>query len=113
MKVLLFGRNPATVSRVTAALSAAGLAADGVASEEAVLARLGAYEVLVLGAGVVGPLRERVTAAAVRHGVRWIQGPHILPSRDALEYVRTEILPRLARRSAELHPGRSNPVRGS
>jgi|SRR6185437_5749701 len=96
MKVLLFGRNPATVSRVTAALSAVGLTADGVASEQAVLARLGAYEALVLGAGVVGPLRERVTAAARRHGVAWVQGPHILPERDALEYVRTEILPRLA-----------------
>ncbi|MEV6620403.1 hypothetical protein AB0M83_11075 [Amycolatopsis sp. NPDC051106] len=95
MKVLLFGRNPATVSRVTAALSAAGLAADGVVSEEALLSRLGAYEALVLGAGVVGPLRERVTAAARRHGVVWVQGPHILPERDALEYVRTEILPKL------------------
>ncbi|WP_125591772.1 hypothetical protein [Amycolatopsis balhimycina] len=80
MKVLLFGRNPATVSRVTAAL-----------------ARLGAYEALVLGAGVVGSLRERLTAATVRHGVVWVQGPHILPERDALEYVRTEILPRLGR----------------
>lgn len=49
----------------------------------------------MLGAGVVGPLRERLTAAAARHGVRWVQGPHILPERDALEYVRTEILPRL------------------
>jgi hypothetical protein len=96
MKVLLFGRNPATVSRVTAALSAAGLAADGVATEEAALSRLGAYEALVLGAGVVGPLRERVMAAALRHGVVCVQGPHIEPSRDALEYVRTEILPRLA-----------------
>ena len=95
MKVLLFGRNPATVSRVTAALPAAGLAADGVVSEEALLSRLGAYEALVLGAGVVGPLRERVTAAALRHGVVWVQGPHILPERDALEYVRTEILPKL------------------
>ncbi|HEY3464141.1 MAG TPA: hypothetical protein VGL47_03365 [Amycolatopsis sp.] len=96
MKVLLFGRNPATVSRVTAALSAAGLAADGVVSEEAALSRLGLVDALVLGAGVVGELRERVTAAAVRHGVVWVQGPHILPSRDAREYVRTEILPRLA-----------------
>jgi hypothetical protein len=43
----------------------------------------------------VGPLRERVTAAARRHGVVWVQGPHILPERDALEYVRTEILPKL------------------
>ncbi|SFW91327.1 hypothetical protein [Amycolatopsis australiensis] len=98
MKVLLFGRNPATVSRVTAALSAAGLAADGVASEEAALARLGVVDALVLGAGVVGDLRERVTAAAARHGVVCVQGPHILPSRDALEYVRTEILPLLAQR---------------
>ena len=97
MKVLLFGRNPATVSRVTAALSAAGLAAAGVASEQAARSRLGADEVLVLGAGVVGPLRERLTAAAVRHGVTWVQGPHILPERDALEYVRTEILPKLIR----------------
>ena len=54
---------------------------------------------LVLGAGVVGPLRERVTAAALRHGVVWVQGPHIVPERDALEYVRTEILPKL--RSAQ------------
>lgn len=99
MKVLLFGRNPATVSRVTAALSAAGLAADGVASEETALSRLGAVDALVLGAGVVGPLRERLTAAARRHGVAWVQGPHIEPSRDALEYVRTEILPKL--RSAQ------------
>jgi hypothetical protein len=95
MKVLLFGRNPATVSRVTAALSAAGLAADGVASEEAALSRLGLVDTLVLGAGVAGPLRERLTAAAARHGVAWIQGPHIVAERDALEYVRTEILPRL------------------
>ena len=94
MKVLLFGRNPATVSRVTAALSAAGLAADG-GSEEAALSRLGVVDALVLGAGVVGPLRERLTAAAVHSGVRWVQGPHIPPERDALEYVRTEILPRL------------------
>ena len=95
MKVLVFGLNPATVSRVTAALSTAGLVADGVASEEVTLTRVGAVEVLVLGAGVTGELRERVTAAAARHGVRVVQGPHIEPDRDALEYVRTEILPRI------------------
>jgi len=94
MKLLLFGRNPATVSRVTAALSAAGLVADGVASEEDALARLGDFEVLLLGAGVVGDLRERVAAAAAGNGVTVIQGPHIEPDRDALEYVQTEILPR-------------------
>ncbi|MEV6878004.1 hypothetical protein [Amycolatopsis sp. NPDC051128] len=99
MKVLLFGLNPATVSRVTAALSAAGLTADGVVSEEATLARLGVVDAVVLGAGVVGELRERVTAAAVRHGIGWVQGPHIRPERDALEYVRTEILPLLRARS--------------
>jgi hypothetical protein len=99
MRILLFGRNPQTVSRVTAALSAAGLAADGVASEEAALSRLGTVDTLVLGAGVVGPSRERLVAAAVRHGVAWVQGPHIVADRDALEYVRTEILPRL--RSAQ------------
>ena len=94
MKLLLFGRNPATVTRVTAALSAAGFTAIGVASEQAALARLGDFDVLLLGAGVVGDLRERVTAAAAGHGVTVIQGPHIEPDRDALEYVRTEIVPR-------------------
>lgn len=105
MKVLLFGRNPATVSRVTTALSTAGLAADGVVSEEAALARLGAYEALVLGAGVAGALRERLVAAASRHGVVWVQGPHIVAERDALEYVRTEILPRLVRRGSDERRG--------
>ena len=95
MKVLVFGLNPATVSRVAAALSTTGLVTDGVAAEEEALTRVGTVEVLVLGAGVTGELRERVTAAATYHGVQVVQGPHIEPDRDALEYVKTEILPRI------------------
>jgi len=76
-------------------LSASGLVTDGVASEEQAVTRMGTVEVLVLGAGVTGELRERVTTAAAQHGVQVAQGPHIEPNRDASEYVRTEILPRI------------------
>ena len=62
-------------------MSPAGLVTDSVASEKEALTRVGTVDVLALGAGVTGELREWVTAVAAQHGVQVAQGPHIEPER--------------------------------
>ncbi|MFD9893142.1 hypothetical protein ACFWY9_27675 [Amycolatopsis sp. NPDC059027] len=96
MTVLLLGRNPRIVTKVVAAISAAGHSAEGMTTDEAALARIaeGDVSALILGGGVEPPSREKLLAAANAKGVTIVQGPHI-GDRDADEYVRAEVIPRL------------------
>ncbi|GAA4530668.1 hypothetical protein [Amycolatopsis samaneae] len=96
MTVLLLGRDLATATRVAAAISAAGHPAEGVTTDEAALARIAEGDVaaLVLGGGVEPPSREKMLAAARAGNITVVQGPR-LGDRDADEYVRAEIVPRL------------------
>jgi hypothetical protein len=97
MTVLVVARQPAVIDRIVPLLRAAGIDANGTASEDDAVTRLAAGDItaLVIGGGVADAARKLLHSAAECAEVPVVEGA--LHGHDPEAYVRDELLPALRR----------------